>query len=275
MSINLNIPIYIFTTKFGYYISLVIHYILKQNNLTSIITDNIDVSIDNLYIILFSQKVKIYPKNYIIYQLEQYNISKWVDQKYKLSILFSKKTLDYSYSNINKFDDILKKKINYFNIPCIQYEKLIDKKINEPLVYDVLFYGSMNDSRKKKINYLQNRLKNINFKIYNKLYGHNLFQEIYKSKILINIHFYENSILETCRLNEGLSCKKLIISLKPNMSDKYNYDLFKDYVIFVDTFDEMVSKIFYYLFNSNEYQKHIDKIKFYNNYNELLNIIKN
>ena len=112
MNINLNIPISIFTTKFGYYISLVIKYILKQNNITSIITTDIDLAVENLYIILFSQKVKYYPKNYVIYQLEQYAISKWVDNKYKLSILFSKKTLDYSYSNINKFDDILKKKLH-------------------------------------------------------------------------------------------------------------------------------------------------------------------
>lgn len=275
MTINLNIPVYIFTTKFGYYISLVIHYLLKQNNITSIITNNIDLSIDNLYIILFSQKVNVYPKNYIIYQLEQYNISKWVDKKYKLSILFSKKTLDYSYSNINKFDDILKKNITFFNIPCIQYENLINYKINEPILYDVLFYGSMNDSRKKKINYLQRTLKNIKFKIHNNLYGEKLFYEIHRSKILINIHFYENSILETCRLNEGLSCKKLIISLKPSYIDKNNYELYKDNVIFVDNLDEMASKISFYIFNHNEYLEHIKKIKFYENYEEIINILKN
>lgn len=275
MTLNLNVPIYIFTSKFGYYISLVIQYLLKKNNLSSIITDKINLEIDNLYIILFSQKVKVYPKNYIIYQLEQYNISDWIDNKYKLSILFSNKTIDYSHSNINKFDEILKKKITYFNIPCIQYENLINNKITESLLHDVLFYGSMNESREKKINYLKSRLKNLKFKIHNSLYGHDLFKEIYRSKIILNINYYKNSILETCRLNEALSCRKLIISLKPDMYDKFNYDLYKNYVIFVDSLEEMVSKIFYYLFNSNEYISHTNKIKFYENYDEILNIINN
>jgi len=275
MTLNLNVPIYIFTSKFGYYISLVIQYLLKKNNLSSIITDKINLEIDNLYIILFSQKVKVYPKNYIIYQLEQYNISDWIDNKYKLSILFSKRTIDYSHSNINKFDEILKKKITYFNIPCIQYENLINNKVKESSLHDVLFYGSMNESREKKINYLKSRLKNLKFKIYNNLYGHELFKEIYRSKIILNINYYKNSILETCRLNEALSCKKLIISLKPDMYDKFNYDLYKNYVIFVDSLEEMVSKIFYYLFNSNEYISHTNKIKFYENYDEILNIINN
>lgn len=274
MNPNLNIPIYIFTTKFGYYISLAIQYILKQNNISSIITFDINLSINNLYIILFSQKVKVYPKNYIIYQLEQYNISKWIDKKYKLSILFSHKTLDYSYANINKFDDILQKKITYFDIPCIPYEKLINYKFNEHIKYDVLFYGSMNDIRLQKINYLKHKLQNLNFKTYNSLYGEQLFKEIMRSKILINVHFYNKGLLETCRFNEALSCKKIIISLKSESYDEYNYNLYKNRVIFVDSLDEMVSKIHFYLFNNNEYISHVNNYKYYDNYSELIDILK-
>ena len=274
MNPNLNIPIYIFTTKFGYYISLAIQFILKQNKISSIITFDINLSINNLYIILFSQKVKVYPKNYIIYQLEQYNISKWINNKYKLSILFSYKTLDYSHANINKFDEILKKKITYFDIPCIPYEKLVNYKFNEKIKYDVLFYGSMNNIRLQKINYLKHKLQNFNFKIYNSLYGEQLFKEIMRSKILINVHFYNNSLLETCRFNEALSCKKIIISLKSESYDEYNYNLYKNRVIFVDSLDEMVSKIHFYLFNNNEYLSHVNNYNYYENYGELIDILK-
>ena len=101
----------IFTCKHGYYISLVIQYLLLKNNIISNIIFEIDNNNPNLHIILFSQKVKIYPKNYIIYQLEQKDISKWIDIKYELSILFSKITWDYSPSNIDKFPQTIKEKI--------------------------------------------------------------------------------------------------------------------------------------------------------------------
>ena len=103
--------IYIQTTKFGYYISNTIKYLLFKNFIISNIIYEINHNNPNLHIILFSQKVKKFPKNYIIYQLEQKDISKWIDKKYELSILYSEKTWDYSKSNINKFSNILQKKL--------------------------------------------------------------------------------------------------------------------------------------------------------------------
>ena len=93
-------PIYIFSIKYGYYISKTIQYLLKQKNIKSEIVSYIDTSKENLYIILFSHKVPRFPKNYIIYQLEQKDICKRIDQKYKLSILFSHRSWDYNYSKI-------------------------------------------------------------------------------------------------------------------------------------------------------------------------------
>ena len=49
-----------------------------------------------------------------------------------------------------------------------------------------------------------------------------------RSKILINVHFYNKGLLETCRFNEALSCKKIIISLKSESYDEYNYNLYKN-----------------------------------------------
>lgn len=274
---NNNKIIYIFTCKYGYYISLVIKYLLLKNNIDSVITESIDLRINNLYIILFSQKVKTFPKNYIIYQLEQCGISNWINNKYKLSILFSKKTFDYSHANINKFDTFLRKKISYFNIPCIKYSNLIQSYYVNNVINDVLFYGSINESRKNTLKYLKSNLKknmeNIKIKIQNNLFGQNLFNEILKSKIIINIHYYKNSILETCRLNEALSCSKLIISMYPNKEDDYNFNLYKDKVIFVKDNDEMIEKIIYYLKNKEEYIKQINKIKFYENYEEIINLL--
>ena len=46
-----------------------------------------------------------------------------------------------------------------------------------------------------------------------------------------------------------MSCNKIIISEKPDISDDYNYQLYKNNVIFIDNMNEMYEKIIYYLQN--------------------------
>ena len=257
--------IYIQTTKFGYYISNAIKYLLFKNFIISNIIYEINHNNHNLHIILFSQKVKKFPKNYIIYQLEQKDISKWIDKKYELSILYSKKTWDYSKSNINKFSEILQKKMTYLPIPLIPINYLdnniiLNNSENNPK-NNILFYGSMNIIRKEKLQYLQQKLfPKYSIKIINNMYGIPLLNEINNSKIVLNIHFYKDALLETNRLNEILSCNKLIISEKPNITDDYNYELYKNNVVFIDNIDEMYEKIIYYLENDNisNFLHHLD-----------------
>lgn len=237
----------IFSTKFGNYIANSIKFVLKQNNIDSDIIFEIDYKNPLLHIILFSQKVKIFPKNYIIYQLEQKDISNWIDAKYELSIYHSIKSFDYSQSNIEKFHDILKKKISFFPIPLISIDSYYVnglKNINIIPTNNILFYGSLNDIRKNKLQKLNQKLyPKYHIKILNNIYGDQLLYEILNSRIVLNIHFYKDAILETCRINEILSCRRQVISETPNIIDFRNYELYKDSVIFVKDSDEMYRKI--------------------------------
>ena len=258
--------IYIFSSKYGYYLAKTLQYILFKNFIISHIVDKINYESNNLHIILFSQKVTKYPKNYIIYQLEQKDISKWVDKKYELSILFSKKTWDYSSSNILKFPDILQKKMQHFSIPLIPYHYLnknLKKDIYNNSTNNILFYGSMNEKRQLILNYLQKKLHpKYKIKIITSIFENDLFKEILNSKIIINIHYYENGILETNRFNECLSCKKIVISEKPNIIDIENYLAYNDKIIFIDNPNEMYEKIIYYLENNEEYENYVNNIKY-------------
>jgi hypothetical protein len=237
--------VYIFSTKFGYYISNVLRYLLFKNFIFSEIIYKIDPINENLHIIPFCQKVNQFPKNYIIYQLEQKDISKWINKKYELVILHSSKTLDYSQSNINKFPEIIRKKMIYYPIPIIPYHYLNYKaNINIIPQNNILFYGSMNEIRREKLNYLQRKLYPKYFiKIVTNKYGTDLFNEILNSKIVLNIHFYKDAILETYRINEVLSCGRIVISEKPNMIDIENYHLYKDKITFIDNINDMASNI--------------------------------
>jgi hypothetical protein len=204
--------------------------------------------------ILFSQKVEVFPKYYIIYQLEQKDISKWIDKKYELSILHSLLTFDYSQSNIYKFHPFLQKKIIYYPIPLVTLDLLynyenkfsLEKPTSVVPTNNILFFGSMNKNRINKLNYLQNKLNpQYKIKIINGLYGEKLYNEIINSKIVLNIHFYKNAILETCRINEILSCNRIVISELPNKIDIDNYNLYKNIenVIFVNNIYEMYKTI--------------------------------
>lgn len=268
-----NDIVYIFTTKFGYYISSVLQYLLFKNNIPSKIIYKINLELDNLHIITFAQKVEKFPKNYIIYQLEQKDISKWINKKYELAILFSKKTFDYSQSNINKFPEIIRKKMICYPIPIIPYNYL-NYKLDGNIIAknNILFYGSINKSREIKLNYLNKKLYPKYFiKILNNVFGKDLFNEIINSRIILNIHFYKEAILETYRINEILSCGKMVISETPNEIDIDNYNQYKKYennVIFVNNMDEMAHNIIYQLENNKDQ----DNISFFDieKFNNLL-----
>jgi len=251
----------IFSVQCGYYISNVLKYLLFQNFILSNIVYKIDPNNNNLHIIPFCQKVNFFPKKYIIYQLEQKDISKWVDKKYENAISNSIITWDYSNANINKFSEELQKKIIYYPIPIVPYSFYKNNNKKMDIKNNILFYGSLNESRKKKLFKLQKMLypKYI-IKIIRNTYGEKIFDEILQSKIIINIHFYDNALLETYRINEVLSCNKIVISEKPNSDDIDNYKLYEDKVIFIDTIEEMYNKIMYILDNNISSNLIYDKV---------------
>ena len=266
-------PILIFSIKYGYYISKTIQYLLTINNIKSEIVKYVDPLKDNLYIILFSHKVPQFPKNYIVYQLEQKDICNRIDQKYILSILLSKKTWDYTPANIIRFEENVRKKMVYFPIPLIEYQKLVSYQLKMNNVYDVLFYGTMNGDRINILNYIKKQLPYIRLRVIDNMFEDQLFQEICKSKIVLNIHFYQNANLETARLNEILSCKKLAISFYPSTDELFHYKIYKDQVIFVKDIHEMIQKIKFYLNNKNEYDRIIQNIKFTEDQNNILDFL--
>ena len=116
--------------------------------------------------------------------------------------------------------------------------------INIKPTNNILFYGSLNDIRSSKLKFLNNKLyPKYSIKILNNIYGDKLIYEILNSRIILNIHFYKDAILETCRINEILSCHRRVISELPNAIDNRNYELYKNDVIFCNNMTEMYNKI--------------------------------
>ena len=253
----------IITCKYGYYLSNVLKNILTNENYDVSIKDDINLNDEKLNIILFSQKIKTYPKNYIIYQLEQKDISNWINKKYELSLLFSKRCWDYSEVNINKFHTLIQQKMILFRLPCIKYNLISNYNNDTIKEHDILFYGTMNNTRMKILNIIQMKLGGkYHIKIINDIFGEELFEYIKKCKIVLNISYYKNALLECYRINEVQSCEKLVISFYPNQEDISNFDYYKESIVFVNSIDSMIENSIHYLENKEEYEKKIANIKF-------------
>lgn len=220
---------------------------------------------NEFFIILFSQLHKKMPNRnkYIIYQLEQKTQNNIVDQKVLNNILNSLITWDYSNENMRNFNNVHRNKI-YFQ-PILIKPKIIDYK--EETTYDILFFGFINKRRNNILNYLSTIYGNKLFKTSN-LFDNQLYDVIKKSKIIINIHAYEKSILETARINEVLPYNKIIISEEPSPNDYINKNFYENKILFCDEINSDLSNI----------NKLINKINFYlneNNYNNFLLNTKN
>ena len=147
------------------------------------------------------------PKNLILFNLEQIQLdSPWMSQSY-LNMLKSYPVWDYSCRNILEL-----KKLGINNVThCgIGYEPELTRipQVEEDI--DVLLYGSLNERRIK----ILKELKNSGVKVVALFgtYGEERDKYIARSKIILNVHYYEARVFEIVRVSYLLANKKFVIS---------------------------------------------------------------
>lgn len=204
----------------------------EYNNCLVILGYNINCNIDKIR--------KEHPnKKIIIYQLEQLynNQSNWYDRSVKSGMIFNRtnnivKALtncdeiwDYDIDNMNF---LIKEGFkNIIHKPLVYCSGLIRNKENKEQIYDILFYGSINDRRFKYLQILSKKYKLcivtddnsfIKYKkelscfIQKNIFNDDLFKYINESKIIINLHYYESLIQEQVRIFELLINDKMVVS---------------------------------------------------------------
>ena len=237
-----------------------LYHAIKNLGYKVSITDKINQDNEELYILVgVAEFVENIPKNYIVYQFEQtdvlYNKKKniWFTEKYLKLLHCAQYIWDYSKSNIlylNKHFNIELSKLIY--VP-LTYSKILDQIPKKKKDIDILFLGSINNRRSIILDKLKLRY-NIHI-AQNNLWNQERDILVSRSKIVVNIQFYDNGILELPRLSYLLSCGSFIIS---------------EYGREVELRDIMSN----YLVLCN-YDKIIDNIEKYINNDELLNKQKN
>ncbi len=224
------------------------------------------IQTNTTYIILYnSEKHNLLPTNFIFYQIEQTeSVFFNKEQYFKKMILMGKKSAkfwEYSKVATEFYIKYLKNKIQWVPMPFVSI-KMDTKWYKEfdHCEYDIFFYGNKNYRRESILNEL---IKYFRLKIGWGYYEDKKLEFIGTSKIIINLHYYPNAGLETCRINEILNFDKIIISETSEM-DKENIELYKDIIILVENIKDDLSNI----------KKLIKKIKYYlnkENYLEKIN----
>jgi GR25 family glycosyltransferase involved in LPS biosynthesis/glycosyltransferase involved in cell wall biosynthesis/SAM-dependent methyltransferase len=139
------------------------------------------------------------PLGSVIFNVENTS-SKFMSDEYK-QLLRRFAVWDYDKENAQELSDLIARPVHYF--PLFPVNKLCRIPDTLERDIDVLFYGSFNKRRRNILNALSER--GLSVKAVFGVYGEELDKLISRSKVVINIHFYDNGRMEMIRLFDLLT----------------------------------------------------------------------
>lgn len=153
--------------------------------------------------------VDVLPPGTVIYNLEQIDeSSSWCSPAY-LRLLQSCQVWDYSARNIASLARLgLTAKVRHVPVGYVPELTRIPPAPVEDI--DVLFYGSMNDRRNNVISRL--REAGLNAHAVFGVYGAARDDLIARSKVVLNMHYYEANIFELVRVSYLLANRKAVVA---------------------------------------------------------------
>lgn len=254
----------ILTTKHTYYIAKLFQNSLKKISVnTEIIFEQPKNGFsDKWHIVICPQIFEVLPHNYLTFQMEQSVSSRWFTEEYFKRLKNAKFVFDYATPNLEYLQEkeIPFNQLYYLPIGTLPSQELSTSNKYE---YDISFYGDPNCERRAF--FLEKLKEKFSVQVISEVFGDELYSLLNKSKIIVNIHYYENALLESTRLYECLSLNKLVISEEG--SDQTDYADLQGIIDFVKIGDinDMINKIQYWLDSSDEYDHQLKKINHFTN----------
>ncbi len=155
-----------------------------------------------------------------VFQMEQSTGHSWFTEEYLELLESFPVVFDYSLENINY---LWKRGIRYPNVYYLPIGGIENyaKKINSDKKYDILFFGEHARSpRRTRI--LAEVERNYNLKTVHGVYGDEMNELIESSRLVLNIHYYPDSLLETTRIQHCLSLGTPVLSEGSKDQDQYS-----------------------------------------------------
>lgn len=167
----------------------------------------------DLYFVICPQVFAVLPppRKRIAVQMEQTVSQRWFTREY-LGVLYnSLAVIEYSKVNVEYLSSLRYPMANLVHVPIRPIDSPIYKPhVGRPKAYDVVFYGD--DKVKRRQGFLNAIAQRFKLKVVNGLYGEDLWPVLSSAKVVVNIHYYENALLETTRISECLSLGLRVVS---------------------------------------------------------------
>ena len=171
----------------------------------------------NLYFVICPQMFTVLPKNYIAFQMEQSVNPRWFNKQYFSILKKAQSVLDYSLKNIAFLHEKHIEFQDLFYVPVSRfpaYPRYLEQKgfhLTEDLKkYEVVFYGDIYNPRRQR--FLEKITKRFNTLIITDSFAEHLYSQLLSARVVVNIHYYENALLETTRIYECLSLGLSVVS---------------------------------------------------------------
>jgi hypothetical protein len=199
----------IVTPKHTLFIAKLVESGLKRHGYASaVFTDTTGLEFDlDMYVVICPQVFKNLPpgEKRICYQMEQSVSSRWFNKEYLDVLGNSFAVIEYALANMEFLagNSIAFPHVHYLPvgnlIECISSGLWRGEK-----ECDVLFYGDSYSSPRRRL-MLDELSKVFVVKVVNDLFGAEMASVIMKAKLVLNLHYYENALLEMPRIQECLS----------------------------------------------------------------------
>ena len=167
---------------------------------------------DNLHFVICPQMFSKLPGLYIAFQMEQSVSSRWFTREYFNTLENAYAIMDYSQENIRFLQE--EGKLSYkqlFWTPISNISQFNPQlTANAQPTYDVVFYGDVNNPRRQE--FIKQLKRQFSVLIIAEVFGKALYQKLQQGRVVVNIHYYENALLETTRIYECLSLNLTVIS---------------------------------------------------------------
>ncbi|UVK46589.1 glycosyltransferase [Mesorhizobium sp. AR07] len=162
------------------------------------------------------------PANSVIFNVENHT-SDWMSSEYTNTLRrFS--VWDFNESNSLFLSERISRPVHYFKMFYVGgLLRILDT--NDDI--DVLFYGSFNDRRSKILDEMRARGLRVEA-VYN-VFGDQLDRLIARSKVVLNLHFYDSGQLEIIRVFDLLANKRAVVS-EVNSGELVDADLASAFV---------------------------------------------
>ena len=218
---------------------------VKDKGIQCTIVNSIIEDDDDIYVLFglnnFTEHSYL-PKNYIAVQLEQSGVpnTNWFTSLYFKLLNGAIEVWDYSVRNVNNLKKHITVPLVYVPLRYMKHltcdERLVTKKD-----IDILFMGAMNKRRQELLDKLRDNGLNVYLADNYSLWGEERNNIVKRSKILLNVHYYENAILETARLSYVLSLGECLVVSEPS-ADKLLDKEYSKFVDFGSNVEEIVKK---------------------------------